>query len=195
MTLEEKLDRMRVTSMEEARANGNEIIAKHKASVDQLFNDHKEVALRQSELSIKTERNNSKQRANKAISTCLTELKREQGRVQAQLKNNLFALVEEKLDDYMKTDAYVEQLVTYINKAKEFAEGASISIYVNSSDEDKIPQLEKLTDVTLTVYKEEMKGGIRAVIHDRNILMNYSFSAALAEQYDNFRFSGGGIND
>ncbi len=186
---------MRMTSMEEARANGNEIIANHKASVDQLFADHKEVALRQSELSIKTERNNVKQRANKALSTCQTELKREQGRLQAQLKNRLFARIEVLLDEYMQTEAYIEQLVVYINKAKEFAEGASISIYVNASDEDKIKQLEERTETVLTVYKEDMKGGIRAVIHDRNILMNYSFAAALAEQYENFRFSGGGLND
>lgn len=186
---------MRMTSMEEARADGNKIIAKHKASVDQLFADHKEVALRQSELSIKTERNNTKQHANKTISTRYTELKREQGRLQAQLKTNLFIRVNELLDAYMKTEEYTELLATYINQAKDFADGAAISIYVNASDEDKIKQLEERTNVVLTVYKEDIKGGIRAIIHDRNILINHSFSAILTEQYENFRFSGGGIND
>lgn len=195
MTLEEKLDRMRVTSMEEARANGNAIIQKHKTSVDQLFSDHKELAVRQSELSIKTERNNMKQQANKTLSTKQTELKREQGRMQAQLKNSLFTRVNTLLDEYMQTDAYIELLISYINKAKDFADGASISIYVNASDEEKIKVLEERTNVVLTVYKEDMKGGIRAVIHDRNILINHSFTAALAEQYENFRFSGGGLND
>ncbi len=195
MTLEEKLNRMRVTSMEEARTNGNEIIAKHKASVDQLFDDHKEVALRQAELSIKTEKNNAKQQLNKALATSQTHLKRKQGRAQTKLKNSLFDRVNNLLDDYMKSSDYIEQLVAYINKAKDFADGSAISIYVNASDEDKIKILQERTDTVLTVYKEDMKGGIRAIIHDRNILINYSFTSALAEQYDNFRFSGGGLND
>ncbi len=195
MTLNEKLDRMRVTSMEEARTNGNKIIAKHKASVDQLFADHKEVAIRQSELSIKTEKNHAKQQLNKALSTSQTELKRKQGRAQTRLKNSLFTRVGQLLEEYMNTDAYLEQLVVYINKAKDFAEGTNISIYINASDEDKIKELEKRTGMVLTVYKEDMKGGIRAIIHDRNILINYSFASALAEQYDNFHFSGGGLND
>lgn len=186
---------MRVTSMEEARINGNEIIAKHKASADQLFADHKEVAIRQSELSIKTEKDNVKQQRNKALATKQTELKRKQGRAQTKLKNNLFNRVDVLLDEYMKTDAYLEQLVVYINQAKNFADNSAISIYVNVTDEDKIKFLEERTDMVLTVYKEDMKGGIRAIIHDRNILINYSFTAALAEQYDNFRFSGGGLND
>lgn len=186
---------MRVTSMEEARTNGNKIIAKHKASVDQLFADHKEVAIRQSELSIKTEKNHAKQQLNKALSTSQTELKRKQGRAQTRLKNSLFTRVGQLLEEYMNTDAYLEQLVVYINKAKDFAEGTNISIYINASDEDKIKELEKRTGMVLTVYKEDMKGGIRAIIHDRNILINYSFASALAEQYDNFHFSGGGLND
>ncbi len=195
MTLEEKLDRMRVTSMEEARTNGNEIITKHKASIDQLFEDHKEVALRQSRLSIKTEKNNAKQQLNKALATSQTHLKRKQGRTQTQLKNRLFKRVNVLLDEYMQTDEYIEQLIVYINKAKSFADGTAISIYINASDEDKIKLLEERTDTVLTVYKEDMKGGIRAIIHDRNILINYSFTSALAEQYDNFLFSGGGLND
>lgn len=184
-----------MTSMEEARANGNEIIASHKASVDQLYEDHKVVALRQAELSIKTEKNNSKQQANKAIATYQTELKRAQSRAQSRLKSKLFTRVNTLLDEYMLTDEYVEKLVEYINKAKEFADGSPISIYVNASDEDKIETLQERTDTVLTVYKEDIKGGIRATIHDRNILINYSFTSSLAEQYDNFLFSGGGLND
>lgn len=181
--------------MEEARANGNEIIVKHKTSIDQIYADHKEVAVRQAELSIKTERNNAKQRSNKAIATFQTDLKRKQSRVQTKLKNQLFERIDVLLDDYMKTDAYIDQLVAYIEKAKDFADGATLSIYVNASDEDKIKLLEERTGTVLTVYKEEFRGGIRAAIHDRNILINYSFSSALDEQYDNFRFSGGGLND
>ena len=195
MTLEEKLNRLRTTSMEEARANGNEIIQKHKTSVDQIFSDHKEIALRQAELSIKTEKNNVKQQLNKSIATHQTELKRLQNRLQKKLKKQLFAQVETALQDYMKTPEYMDLLVTYITLAKDFAGSAALTIYLNPSDADKRSALESKTGVILTMSNEDFIGGIRSVIHAQNILIDRSFSSALAEQYDNFHFTGGGIND
>ena len=194
MTLEEKLNRLRTTSMEEARANGNEIIQKHKTSVDQIFSDHKEIALRQAELSIKTEKNNVKQQLNKSIATHQTELKRLQNRLQKKLKKQLFAQVETALQDYMKTPEYMDLLVTYITLAKDFAGSAALTIYLNPSDADKRSALESKTGVILTMSNEDFIGGIRSVIHAQNILIDRSFSSALAEQYDNFYFTGGGIN-
>lgn len=184
-----------MTSMEEARANGNEIITKHKASVDQIFADHKEVIVRQAELSIKSEKSNAKQQLNKAIATYQTELKREQETMQNQLKKKLFETIRLRLNTYMQTEAYIDQLESYINSAKEFAAGASISIYINASDKDKAKELESRTNTVLTVYKDDFIGGIRSVLHERNILIDHSFSSALVEQYDNFRFSGGGLDD
>lgn len=195
MTLEEKLDRMHKTAMEEARANGNKIIETHKTSVDHVFDDHKDVMIRQSKLTIKTETSNTKQQSNKAISTYQTELKREQGKVQKRLKKELFHEVNEQLQAFMCTDSYTDLLVSYIKKAQDFSSGSGLSIYVTEADRDKIPTLEKLTSTTISVYKEDFLGGIRAIVHDRNILINYSFASALAEEYDNFRFSGGGLDD
>lgn len=195
MTLEEKLYRLRVTSMEEARINANDIITKHKNSVDQVFADHKEVALRQAELSIKTEKNNVKQQLNKSIATYQTDLKRKQGRLQKQLKKQLFNQVKDELHMYMETSEYTDLLVSYINSAKEFAGTASITIYINPTDTEKLPLLEDRTNTILAISKEDFIGGIRSVIHDRNILIDRSFRSALAEQYENFHFTGGDLND
>ena len=194
MTLEEKLNRLRTTSMEEARANGNEIIQKHKTSVDQIFSDHKEIALRQAELSIKTEKNNVKQQLNKSIATHQTELKRLQNQLQKKLKKQLFAQVETSLQDYMQTPEYMDLLVTYISLAKDFAGTAALTIYLNPSDVDKRSALESKTGVVLTISNEDFIGGIRSVIHAQNILIDRSFASALAEQYNNFHFTGGNIN-
>lgn len=40
-------------------------------------------------------------------------------------------------EEYMKTEAYKELLVSYIVKVARFADGNSLIIYINSSDEDK----------------------------------------------------------
>ena len=195
MTLEEKLERLRMISMQEARANGNEMIATYKASLDQILEDHKETALRQAELTIKTETTNAKHQLNKAISTYQTELKREQNKCQIQLKNRLFLNVKILLDDYMQTQEYSILLMRYIQYAKDFASGATLNLYINISDTDKIKFLQDETGTSITVHDEDFIGGIRAILPERNILIDHSFSSALSEQYNNFLFSGGNANE
>lgn len=194
MTLDEKLERMRMTSMELARANGNKIISTHKESVDCLFKDHKETTLRQAKLAIKTETNNARQQYNKAIASYQTDLKREQRCAQSKLKKLLFAEVQALLIGYMQTSAYTDLLVHYIQTSQEFAQGASISIYINTSDTNKLPILEEKTNAIISISNEDFLGGIRAIIHDRNILIDHSFLSALTEERSKFQFSGGGLN-
>ena len=53
MTLEEKIAHLQATSMEEARAQGNEIIDSYRDALEKVLQDHKVEAQRQSEIRIK----------------------------------------------------------------------------------------------------------------------------------------------
>lgn len=181
--------------MEEARASGNRIIQEHSDALEKIFNDHKENAIRQAELTIKTETNNAKQELNKAMAKSQLDLKRQQGKCHTQLKNKLFNRVLELVEEYMKTPAYDELLVKHINNALAFAQGADMTIYLNPSDAERKEALEQRTNTPLTISKENFLGGIRAVIHDRHILIDNSFSSSLQEEYDTFLFTGGVTND
>lgn len=191
MTLEEKIQHLQSTSMEEARAEGNAIIQTHTAALERIFNDHKEAALRQGELRIKTETNNSRQELNKALAKSQTELKRDLGKRQEEFKGKIFARVMELLEAYMKTEAYIELLISYIQKAMRFANGADMTLYLNPSDEGKKSDLEDATGARLTISARDFVGGIRAVVKDRNILIDHSFQSALADEYEKFLFTGG----
>ena len=195
MTLEEKIEHLKNASMEEARASGNRIIQEHSDALEKIFNDHKENAIRQAELTIKTETNNAKQELNKAMAKSQLDLKRQQGKCHTQLKNKLFNRVLELVEEYMKTPAYDELLVKHINNALAFAQGADMTIYLNPSDAERKEVLEQRTNTPLTISKENFLGGIRAVIHDRHILIDNSFSSSLQEEYDTFLFTGGVTND
>lgn len=195
MTLEEKIEHLKNASMEEARASGNRIIQEHSDALEKIFNDHKENAIRQAELTIKTETNNAKQELNKAMAKSQLDLKRQQGKCHTQLKNKLFNRVLELVEEYMKTPAYDELLVKHINNALAFAQGADMTIYLNPSDAERKKALEQRTNTPLTISKEDFLGGIRAVIHDRHILIDNSFSSSLQEEYDTFLFTGGVTND
>ena len=195
LTLEEKMENLKTASMEDARSQGNKIIQEYKDALEKVFNEHKEIALRQAELTLKSETEKARLQLNKAMAKSQIELKREQGKCQTELKNKLFQRVKVLVDDYMKTEAYTELLVKHINKAVDFAQNETMTIYINPSDEGLKEILEQKTNASLTVSKEDFTGGIRAVIPARHILIDNSFRSSLQQEYDNFLFLGGNCND
>lgn len=177
--------------MEEARARGNEIIDQHQKALEGVFKTHKQEAVMQADTRIKTETASARQQLNTVTSKGQLKLRRQLSRVQNELKNKLFEEVWAMTEEYMKTEEYKELLVSYIAKAARFADGNPLTIYINSSDEDKKEFLEKRTGMTVTVSEEDFLGGIRSIIPGRNILIDHSFSGALEKEYEEFTFKGG----
>ena len=191
LTVEEKISHIREAAMEEARARGNEIIDQHQKALEGVFKTHKQEAVMQADTRIKTETASARQQLNTVTSKGQLKLRRQLSRVQNELKNKLFEEVRAMTEEYMKTEAYKELLVSYIAKAARFADGNPLIIYINSSDEDKKEFLEKRTGMTVTVSEEDFLGGIRSIIPGRNILIDHSFSGALEKEYEEFTFKGG----
>ena len=85
----------------------------------------------------------------------------------------------------------ISKVVTYIEKAARFADGKEMTIYLNPSDARWKDYLEEHTGMKLTISKEDFIGGVRAVIHERNILVDYAFKGALENESQKFSFKGG----
>ena len=188
MTLEEKIAHLQTTSMEQARLEGNVIIDTHQAALEKVFEDHKAEATRQSETRIKAEAANAKLSLNQALAKSQLEIKR---KIQQELKDKIFEEADALIDEFMKTEAYDDFLIKCIRKAVAFAGNDELTIYINPTDEKKRSDLEGATRVHLTISTEDFRGGVRAVIRSRNILIDNSFSTQLKEQYDKFVFLGG----
>lgn len=191
MTIEEKIARLQSSAMTEARAQGNAIIEQHKAALENVYEQHREEAKRQAETRIKSEQINIRHQLNMSTSKAQLDLKRELGATQKKLKKELFEEVEQMLFEYMKTAEYRQLLVKYVENAATFANGESMTIYINPSDEDKKAYVEEHTGITLTVSKEDFIGGIRTVLHERNILIDHAFKGAIEREYQKFIFKGG----
>ncbi len=192
MTIEEKISHLQGAAMEEARQQGNEIIARHKKALEQVFETHRQEAVRQSDTRIKAETTSARQQLNTAASKGQLKLRRELSQIQYTLKNQLFEEVNELIKQYMKTEQYKMLLISYITNAARFADGQPLTFYMNASDEDKKEFLEKRTGMTMTISEDDFIGGIRAVIPGRNILIDNSFKGALEKEYRDFTFQGGG---
>lgn len=191
MTLEEKLSHLQASSMEEARAEGNAIIDNYREALEKVLKDHKEEMRWQAETRIKAEQSNARHMLNQANARTQLELKRKTGKVQVELKDKIFKEAHMLVNEYMQTDEYEAYLVKSIHKATEFAPGEDMTIYINPSDEPRLSSLEKATGTRLTVSSEDFIGGTRAVIRERNILIDNSFTTLLRNEYDKFIFSGG----
>ncbi len=191
MTLEEKLAHLQASSMEAARAEGNAIIDNYRDALEKVFKDHKEEMRWQSETRVKAEQSNARQMLNQASVRTQLELKKKTGKVQVELKDKIFEEVHALVQDFMQTKDYEDYLVNSIRKATEFAPGEETTIYITPSDEKRLSALEKATGARLTVSTEDFIGGTRAVIRERNILIDNSFKTQLRNEYDKFIFSGG----
>lgn len=191
MTLEEKIAHIRSVSMEEARAEGNAIISSYKEALEKVFEDHKREAQRQAQTRIKAEATNARQQKNQALAKAQLDLKREQGKVQQELKDKIFSEVQQLVAAYRKTEEYDRFLADCIKKSLEFAGGEEMTIYIDPSDREKKDALELETGAKLTISAEDFTGGVRSVIRSRNILIDHSFKTSIQNEYDQFVLQGG----
>lgn len=186
MTLDEKLDIFYKSSIDKATTQSSEMIEEYKESLQKIYEEHMEETKRKAEVFLRVETDHLIREKNKLLSAKALEIKREFTEHTNALKEELFKEVEEKLYAYMKTPEYVSLLENRIQKALHYAKDASITIYINASDSDKKTQLEHATNANLTISTTDFMGGIRAVIHSRNILMDYSFTSKLSELSEAF---------
>ena len=115
MTIEEKISHLQEAAMEEARAEGNRIMKQHETVLENIFEQHRAEAIRQSETRVKAEGVNAKQQLNMVMSKAQLELKRDLSKTRKTLKKELFVEVKEKLQEYMQTEEYKRMLVQYID--------------------------------------------------------------------------------
>lgn len=191
MTVEERIKHIQDVVMEEARQQEHEILTRHEEVLNKVFETHRLEAMRQSQLRIRAEQYSATRQVKTAVSKRQLTLKRELGQVKNELKAELFKEVREMLEDYMMTEEYEGLLLSYIEKAVKFAKGQSLSIFINTSDREKKESLEERTGMSITVSEEDFIGGVKAVIRDRNILMDYSFLSALDKEQEEFVFKEG----
>lgn len=106
MTIDERVAHLQEAAMEEARAKANAIVKQHEQTLTNVLNQHKGEANRQSDVRIKAETVSARQQQNMAVSKAQLELKREYGKRQKELKQELFQEVLKELQEFMKTDEY-----------------------------------------------------------------------------------------
>lgn len=188
MTIEEKLERFRESSMASSDEESRRMLKEHEDALIKIFEDHKEEALRRAQLEIKHEKERILREGNKELATQQLDIKRRLSEKDQALKEKLFVEVQDLLERFMETPAYKDYLLQKIERVRSFAKKEALIIYIDANDAYLMSELQSRSGVTLTLSQYTFGGGLRAHLPEKKILIDHSFSTRLAELKDNFVF-------
>lgn len=191
MTTEEKLQHFYEVSMDTAREEATKVLDEYKAALETEMERHKQEKQAASESQFKIDSDNAAREINKALSAEHLHIKRKLSKKQQKLKESIFAEVEELLDDFSKKPEYTDWLEDKIKQSLEIAENDSVQIYLTAKDSAKAEELTKRTGITPLISETDFLGGIRAVIPEKNILIDNTFLTAFENEKGRFNFDGG----
>lgn len=186
MTLDEKIDHFYISVIESATKQNIEIVEEYKKALRKNYEERKEAALRKAEANYRVATDNIIRERNRRLSAESMEIKRKVLEKTAEVSDRIFTDVRTKLEEFMKTAEYEALLCSQIKKALDFAQGDSITVYINPTDKEKKAKLEASCGVPLTISDRDFMGGIRAVISSRSILIDYSFLTRIDESKSSF---------
>lgn len=188
MQIKEKLKVFQESAIEVAQQESRAELEEYKEKYDQELEGFKKNKQQEIETAFQIEKLNIRREMNRKVSAEIIRQKRILDECQQQKKQELFAMVEEKLAEFQKSEAYDNYLAAQIRKAAEFAKSEEITIYIDPKDADKKQKLEQETGQELTISKIDFGGGIRAVISSRNILIDESFATRLEQEKNSYSF-------
>ena len=176
MTIDEKLQHFYEVSLEEAREDAAQAIQEHKKLLSEKLEEHRQLSRQNAEAEVKAETEHVRREVNKALSAEQITLRRDLSRKQEELKETLFAEVKTKVQQFITTAEYDEYLCRRINEAVKFAGDDEIQIYLSKEDEPRLKSLTVKTGFPLKISDESFIGGIKAIIPEKNILIDNSLS-------------------
>lgn len=95
------------------------------------------------------------------------------------------------LEKFAHTEEYVQWNKEKILESLEIAGDDEIKVYLTASDAPLQERLEKETGVPLLLSEAPFLGGIKAVIPEKNILIDNTLLTLFETEKENFNFDGG----
>ena len=188
MTLDEKLEQFYHAAIESATNQNIQIVEEYKKSLQEIYEEYQKEAERKAEAIYRGESEKLLREKNRTLSSEAIKLKRKLNDKSEEITEKLFLEVSEQLKAFMSTSDYFSLLCSQIKKAVDYADGEDMTIYINPTDEGLKASLEEKTKTSLTISNRDFIGGTRAVIHNRNILIDNSFLTKLEELKSSFQF-------
>lgn len=186
MTIEEKLQHFTMVTIESVHEECEKSLEEFKKEQDWKFETHKEQHLKEVRIKEKTLRDAIERKASKEYTYEQLHIKRKINHKQNELKARLFQLVEDRLNEFRKTKDYKELIIKEIKDANNIARDSQLDVYIGSSDEYLIADIYMACGITPLLSEHITKGGMRAEIPSKNILIDNTFETKISEAKEKF---------
>ncbi|WP_198434541.1 hypothetical protein [Aerococcus mictus] len=123
---------------------------------------------------------------NKAISQIQINQQRELFLTEENMKLTLFKTFTKQIESYQESEAYIEQLKKMLKNIQAYAGREKYDLYIDENDSHLRSQLESNASHPIIISDRPFMGGIRAVLRERQILVDYSFLTFLDRLKENF---------
>lgn len=191
MTTEEKLQHFFDYSISRAEQEAAETISEHQKALDTMFEEHCSTRRRQAEAYLTAEAERIKRQINKTLSSRQLHIRQELSAKQQELREKLFSEVQMLMTAYKSDPGYLDFLCRKVQEAERYADGTKLTVYLDRSDEALADELTRRTGHPVQIAPKPFGGGIRAVLSDKNILIDNSYLTLLNEEKENYHFHGG----
>lgn len=188
MDLEDKFAYFETQVNQQAQDIIDEQVNQYRATLQKDYDEFVKNTKQEFDAKFVNAKKDMRKELNKNISQSQIHLQRDLYLQGEKLKKTLFADFNDAIQNYMQTDEYRNQLVVMINNLKDYAEKnrEELVVYINHSDQGMIETLFEETNANIQISDREFLGGVRGVLKDRQVLIDYSFSTLLANVEDSF---------
>ncbi|MFJ8451591.1 V-type ATP synthase subunit E [Aerococcus viridans] len=188
MDLEDKFAYFETQVNQQAQDIIDEQVNQYRATLQKDYDEFVKNTKQEFDAKFVNAKKDMRKELNKNISQSQIHLQRDLYLQEEKLKKTLFADFNDAIQNYMQTDEYRNQLVVMINNLKDYAEKnrEELVVYINHSDQGMIETLFEETNANIQISDREFLGGVRGVLKDRQVLIDYSFSTLLANVEDSF---------
>ncbi|MDP4118033.1 MAG: V-type ATP synthase subunit E [Bacillota bacterium] len=184
--IKEKLESFEKTIMEDAEKQSNEILAEFEAKKKQIASEMENKARREAEEKLKAETEKLERKANEEISGILAVGKRELLVKRQEIMDAVFEKIENKINEYRKTDEYFQYLKGKIHDGIESVGQGDIVVYLDKSDAGLKDAVEKEFSVKVEFDLSDIKGGARVCNITKNVVCDNTIVDRLIEERDKF---------
>ena len=186
MTIEEKLQHFTMVTIESVHEECEKSLEEFKKEQDWKFETHKEQYLIEVRKKEKILRDAIERQASKEYTNEQLHIKRKINHKQDELRDRVFEQAEKELMEFRETKGYRELIYREIKEAIDIAKDLELYIYVGPKDEGIVEDIYNKYGIRLLINENIVKGGMRAEIPSKNILIDNTFETKISEAKEKF---------
>lgn len=186
MKLEEKMAYFKDQVTQQSQAEIDQQINQYRQTLEDDYQKFQEQTDETFAHRLVNEKEALRKENNKAVSQIQINQQRELFLTEENMKLTLFQTFTKQIESYQKSEAYIEQLKKMLKNIQAYAGREKYDLYIDENDSHLRSQLESYASHPIIISDRPFMGGIRAVLRERQILVDYSFLTFLDRLKENF---------